>query len=264
MTIIFLYGLAFIHPMKLVIDVRKSLEKNAEDYFELAKRAKKKMQGANDAIKLMEKKLNELKPVNIVKKVRRERQWFEKFHWFYSSEGFLCIGGRDSTTNEIIVKKHAKDDDYLFHTDAPGSPFFLIIKETKTPGPKTIEEVGQATAGYSKAWKLGLSGAEVFWVKGDQVSKQANAGEFIAKGAFMVRGKRNYLNPEIKLAIGIKDGVAIGGPISAIKNVCDKYVVVVPGDAKKSDVAKKIQKIIGGELDDIISALPGEAKLVKE
>ena len=29
------------------------------------------------------------------------KEWYEKFRWFYSSEGFLCIGGRDSTTNDI-------------------------------------------------------------------------------------------------------------------------------------------------------------------
>ena len=37
---------------------------------------------------------------------KKSREWFEKFHWFYTSEGFLCIGGRDSTSNEIIIKKH--------------------------------------------------------------------------------------------------------------------------------------------------------------
>jgi len=32
--------------------------------------------------------------------------WFEKFHWFISTENFLVIAGRDAQQNEMIVKKY--------------------------------------------------------------------------------------------------------------------------------------------------------------
>ena len=36
--------------------------------------------------------------------VARKALWFEKFHWFVTSENYLVISGRDAQQNEIIVK----------------------------------------------------------------------------------------------------------------------------------------------------------------
>ena len=48
----------------------------------------------------------------------------------------------------------------------------------------------------------------------------------------------------------------MGAPVSAVKKHSKNYVEVIQGREKKSDVAKKIKKLIGGELDDIIRVLP--------
>ena len=50
-----------------------------------------------------------------------------------------------------------------------------------------------------------------------------------------------------------------------MKSKTENYVVVIPGDEKKSDLAKKIKfKLKGGELDDIVTFLPaGESKIKK-
>ena len=134
-------------------------------------------------------------------KSKRKQDWYEKFHWFISSEGFLCIGGRDATTNEIVIKKHTDKEDFVFHTEAPGSPFFVIKTESgegKEPTKKTFEEVALATGVFSKAWKLGLSSTEVFMVKPEHVSKEAQSGEYIAKGAFMIYGKREFFTTKME------------------------------------------------------------------
>ena len=34
-----------------------------------------------------------------------------------------------------------------------------------------------------------------WWVYDDQVSKTAPSGEFLPTGSFMIRGKKNFLNP---------------------------------------------------------------------
>ena len=44
-------------PMKLVLDVRKSVEANAAVYFEKAKKAKKKLEGAKAALERLKQKL---------------------------------------------------------------------------------------------------------------------------------------------------------------------------------------------------------------
>lgn len=250
---------------ELKLNTRKTLEQNAADYFENAKKIKAKIKGITETIQKFGNRLEELELGQAKKEEqkksqqlpKREKKWHEKFHWFISSEGFLCIGGRDATSNEIVVKKHTEKDDLIFHTEGAGSPFFVIKTNGKKPSDVTIKECAQATVAYSRAWKMGLATTDVYWIKPEQVSKQTESGEYAAHGAFIIRGKKNNVPATIELAIGIMDdGAIMGAPITAVTKHCKKYVIVVQGNQKTSDVAKKIQKIIGGDVNDIISALP--------
>ena len=256
--------------MKIKLDTTKSLEQNAETYYNAAKKMKKKLGGAREAIKRTEEMLKkaekefaEEKPL-LTKRESVKKEWYEKFRWFFSSEGFLCIGGRDSTSNEIIIKKHMEKEDIVFHTEMAGSPFFLIKTEGKKPGEKTLNEAAQATASFSRAWKLGMSAAEVFYVNPEQVTKEAKAGEYISKGAFMIYGKKNFIGADMKIAIGLKDGKLISGPLDAIKPKADRFFVIAQGDEKTSSLAKKLQKKLGfNDLDEIIRMLPvGNCKIL--
>jgi predicted ribosome quality control (RQC) complex YloA/Tae2 family protein len=259
--------------VKITLKLDKSVEQNAEVYFEKAKKEKRKLEGAMVALNksLIElekaKKKEEISMKEAeekIKEVRREKEWYEKFHWFVSSEGFLCIGGRDATTNEVVIKKYTEQHDLVFHTDIAGSPFFVIKTESRKVGEATLNEVSQATACYSKAWKLGLSVVDVFYVNPEQVSKTAKPGEYIPRGAFMIYGKKNYIRPEMKLAIGIKAGRIIGGAVNAVKKEADDYVIIKQGKEKASSIAKKIRSKLGkGDLDEIIRFLPGECEIEK-
>jgi len=257
---------------KITIDIKKSIEQNAAVYFEKAKKSKKKLDGAKKAFKKTQNKLNLLnekkKKIVLTEKITekpvRKKEWYEKFRWFFSSEGFLCIGGRDATTNDIIIKKHADKEDIVFHTDMAGSPFFVIKANNKKIGQKTMEEAAQATASYSRAWRLGLSSLEVFYVRPEQLTKEANSGEYIGKGAFMVKGKTNYIHPILEVAIGIKDNMTIGGPVNAIKTNSDKSLVLKQGKEKTSEIAKKIKKIIGGSIDEITLFIPAGGSRIQK
>lgn len=257
------------------LNIRKSLEKNAETYFERAKKMRAKIDGIKRTIQKFEKQILVLEKEEKTKieeeqkkaeKKTVEKKWFEKFHWFISSEGILCIGGRDATTNEIIIKKHLDKEDIVFHTEAAGSPFFVTKNEGKKIGEATIKECAQATTAYSKAWKLGLATTDVYWVTPEQISKTAESGEHVPKGAFMIRGKKNNVPVEIKLAVGVMDDNKImGGPVNAIIQNCKKYALVEQGDDKTSDCAKKIQKILGtGDITEIISVLPAGGCIVRK
>ena len=259
--------------MQIEFDLNKSVDENAGKYFDLAKKAKKKLEGAKQALQKskkeladLEKKENKFIAEEQKKQERknRKREWYEKFHWFISSEDFLCIGGKDATSNEIVVKKHMEKEDLVFHTDMAGSPFF-IVKNGQQSKEKTIKETAQATAVYSKAWKLGHSSADVFYVKPEQVTKESKSGESLAKGSFMVYGKTEYLHPKLEYTIGLIDDEIIGGPISAIKKKTKNYVQVIPGRKKKSELAKKIKnKLKGGDLDDIIKFIPAGGAEIKK
>jgi predicted ribosome quality control (RQC) complex YloA/Tae2 family protein len=259
--------------MQVEFDLNKSVDENAGRYYNKAKKAKKKLEGAQVALIDSKKKLEKLQKEEgkfwVEEEKRQEKrsrklEWYEKFHWFMSSEDFLCIGGKDATSNEIVVKKHTDKEDLVFHTDMAGSPFF-VIKNGQNASAKTIEECGQAVAVYSRAWKLGYSSADVFYVKPEQVTKEAKAGESLSRGSFMVYGKTEYLKPKLEMAVGLVGEEVIGGPVDAVKSHTDKFVIVIPGKNKKSELAKKIRaKLKGGDLDDYIKFLPsGGAEIRK-
>ena len=253
---------------RLVLDLNKSIEENASDYYDNAKRIKKKILGAEVALQKSYLKLEELESKREKDEEKeqkqsalkeRKKEWYEKFRWFLSSDGFLVVGGRDATSNEIVIKKHTESNDLVFHTDIAGSPFFVIKAENKKIPGSTIKEVADATCTFSKAWKLGLHTTEVFYVSPDQVSRKAKSGEYLTKGAFMIYGKTNYVESKVNLAIGITENNAImSGPLEAIKKSCKKYVILKQGDEKSSSMAKKISHKLGGNLDidEIIRALP--------
>ncbi len=253
--------------MKITLDIRKSVEENAASYFEKAKKDKKKLEGARKVVEEYRKKLTVLEEEHAEKKAVPKapvkKDWFEKFRWFMSSDGFLVIGGRDATTNEIVIKKYTESDELVFHTDMAGSPFVVIKKEGK-PGDfpdSTKQEAAVFTAVHSRGWKQGMSTMSVFCVKPEQVSKTAKPGEFIAKGAFMIYGEKSFYQPGMSYAVGVYNDKVMGGPLSAVKKNCTAYVEIVQGDEKLSDVAKQVKKQIGAGLDDIIRALPAGCKI---
>ncbi|MCA9478607.1 MAG: DUF814 domain-containing protein [Nanoarchaeota archaeon] len=177
--------------MKITLDITKSVDENASFYFDKAKKARKKLAGVEETLKEFKRRQEktqeeEIEETTSIQKIEDiKRHWYEKFRWFITSEGYLVIGGRDATTNEIVIKKHVDKDDIVFHTDMAGSPFVVIKKQEKLMGveqkaftKKSIEEAAAFTLLHSKAWKSGLSFASVFWVYPDQVSKEANTGEY--------------------------------------------------------------------------------------
>ncbi len=248
--------------MELELDLRYTAPKNANLYFDKAKKFEKKLEKARLILKELEGKLLkeeegrkiELKPEKADLKI----EWFEKLRWFRLPDGRLVIGGRDATTNEIIIKKHLEPKDIIFHTELAGSPFFIIKTEGKEVSQEYMEAVAQTTASYSKAWGERLGMVDVYWVNPDQVSKQAPSGEYMGKGAFMIRGKRNWLKPELKIALAWDGERVTAGPVDMIRPKAKKIMVLAPGYTKPSDIAKKADKWFGTHnVDEILRLLPG-------
>jgi predicted ribosome quality control (RQC) complex YloA/Tae2 family protein len=260
--------------VKIEIDTRLSAFENANKYYNASKKAKNKIAGAKKAIEKAKVELNELlsKKEEHLKKIEAEqakqkekkeikKEWYEKFRWFFTSAGHLVVGGRDATSNEIIIKKHTDENDLVFHTDMAGSPFFILKLNDEKPTDSEIHEVGIATATFSRGFKLGLATNPVLYVNPSQVSKEANSGEYVAKGAFVIRGKTNYVpDVHMEIALGIVEGKLIAAPFDSLFDKTDKpenIVIVIQGDKKPSDAAKIIVSKLGyNDLDDIISKLP--------
>ena len=262
-----------IDDTKLVIDPKLTIPENAEIYYEKAKKAKRKTKGALIAIENTKKQLEDIKSKKEIamehvsvprKRVKKNLKWYEKLRWFISSDDVLVVGGRDANSNEDIVKKYLDPNDIYLHADIHGASSTAIKLNGSELNDNLLKESGEFAASFSSAWSMGFTTQDVFWVHPDQVSKTPEAGEFLAKGSFVIRGHRNYIRgARVKLAVGIVDyeGKRImAGPIEAVEAHCDNYVVLKPGFTKKEAIAKKILHKINEDdlltLDDIIRVLP--------
>ena len=262
-----------IDETSLNIDPKLTIPENAENYYEKAKKAKRKTKGAQIAIENTKKQLEKIKAKKDVamenistpkKRVKKNLKWYEKLRWFLSSDGHLVIGGRDANSNESVVKKYLEPNDIYLHADIHGASSTAIKLNGDEVNDNLLKESGEFAASFSSAWSMGFTSQDVFWVHPDQVSKTPEAGEFLAKGSFVIRGHRNYIRgARVKLAIGIVDyeGKRImAGPIEALEAHCENFVVLKPGFTKKEAIAKKIIHKINEDdlltLDDIIRVLP--------
>ena len=45
--------------------------------------------------------MKEAKSADVGIRKMRKRMWFEKFLWFFSSDGYVVVGGRDAQQNEV-------------------------------------------------------------------------------------------------------------------------------------------------------------------
>jgi len=263
--------------VEIIIDFSKSLEANASDYFERAKKARVKAERIKRAIQNTKRKLERESAKHEEKKEdrifrKRKRAWFEKFHWFYSSDGFLVIGGRDAQSNEAIVKKHMEKEDVYFHADIQGAPH-CIVKAEGRPVPETTKKEAAAFAGvFSKAWSTGIASVDVYSVKPEQVSKSAPSGESMGVGAFMIYGKRRwYKKQPMRIAIGIdEENRVISGPESAVKKHSSYSVTIVQGRHKKGEIAKAVRSFFerknfgkGIHLDEFIAMIPAGGSEIK-
>jgi len=265
--------------MEVEIDFEKSLEQNASAYFEKSKQAKHKLSGLRIAMLDMRGRLDKAGKKPVAKKLakKRKRQWFEAFHWFFSSEGFLVIGGRDAKSNETVVKKHLDEKDLFLHADIQGGSACVIKAEGNEIPKETIQEAAFFSAARSKAWQQKLVSVDVYAVGKEQVSKSAPSGEALGTGAFMIYGKRQWFKKTaLEFAIGLfpeKDVfLVMGGPPTPVKKNCIISFGISFGKQKKSDVAKSLLKAFGAKtgigkpvsLDEIISVLPGEGLEIRE
>jgi len=262
---------------EIKIDFRKTIAENADKAYRESKKLQEKINGAKKSLDETRKKIKTLEKKITLEKEEKEIKtgrtyWFEKFRWFISTEGNIVLAGRDAKSNEQLVKKYLKERDRYVHADIHGAPSCVVksmdINDKKIPiSEKTLEEACKFAASYSKAWKQ-FSEVQVYWVLPEQVSKTPQSGEFLPKGSFVIRGKRNYLNCVIEVAIGVIEingfKRIMGGPEEAIKSRTEKYVVLKSGIMKKSTISRKLTNIFHISIPDIERVLPpGEVVITK-
>lgn len=239
------------------LDIKLSVHQNSQVYYDKAKKLSSKIKGALIAIEETKKLSEKEGAPEIGKKIQKQKprqRWYEQFRWFISSDGFLVIGGRDAQSNEDIVKKYLEKRDIFFHTHVSGSPAVIIKTEGNEVPETTLLEAAQFTVSYSGIWKSGQVSGDCYRVFPEQVSNTPEPGEYLAKGAFMIRGKRNYYKDVmLEVALGLElneDKRLIGGPVSAVRSRTQSVIEIEPGEFNQNDLSKKIYRILSDRFED--------------
>ena len=220
---------------RVEIDPRKTLEANAARYFEEVKKARRKLEGLRRLEKIASKKTKKSR------KMEEKAEWYHQFRWFFTSDGFLVIGGKNAEQNESIFKKHLEDKDWAFHADIPGGSL-VVIKAESLPGythpgresgkeipAEAKKEAAEFAGAFSRAWERGIGLVDVYGVRAEQVSKKPPSGTFLPKGAFSISGEREWHKVEVRLGIGVKEGRMFSGAVEAVKKRAEAFAVIRPG-----------------------------------
>jgi len=237
------------------MDGNKSIELNVEDLYRLKKGLREKIKNVGERIAKSEKQRE--------KKVEKKKKslWFERYWWFFTSEGFLIIAGKNAGDNERIVKRHLNSNDMYVHADIHGGSSGVIRCGDRKPSEISLKEACQFVACFSKAWGS-MSFCDAYWVIADQVSKTPPTGQFLPKGSFMIYGRKNYFKGiGMELTVGLTDLPQIGkkamcAPESALKSGCKEYAILRPGKLNLERASMKLSQVLSTDEKEFLGVLP--------
>lgn len=187
------------------IDIALTSFANARLYFDTKKSAETKQakveQSTTMALKNAERKITHdlaksLKQESEVLKQMRPKYWFEKFFWFVSNEGYLCLAGRDNSQIDMIYYRHFSDNDFFVSSDLEGSLKVFIKNPFKGEAvpPSTIMQAGVFAMSASSGWN-GKVTTSAWVLHGTEISKRDFDGSLVPSGEFNYKGKKEYLPP---------------------------------------------------------------------
>ena len=251
----------------------RSPRESAQELYVEAKRLESKLSGAQAALAETERRRAEGTTVPAPPssrtgpsaEPRRAAFWFERHRWFVSSEGAVVVAGRDASSNDTLVRRHLRPGDRYVHADVHGAASVIVKNPAAGEPPigeQTLREAGQFAVAFSKAWRVGLASASAFWVEHDQVSKHATSGEFVAKGAWVVRGSKHLLDDlptEVGLGTIEYHGSTLwtAAPPSAVRSRGTLRFLVTPGpERERSEREVELARELGISRERLQSLLP--------
>ncbi|MEM4160724.1 MAG: ribosome rescue protein RqcH, partial [Thermoplasmata archaeon] len=260
------------------IDKKLTVNQNAQNAFANAGKFREKAARLRETIEKTKNEIEEIERMEYVQKEekplptlsRRKRFWFENYRWFLSSDGFIVVAGYDAESNDKVVKKYLGERDRYVHANIHGSPSTVIKAEGKEIPETTIYEACVFTVSYSRAWSQNVGNLDAYWVKPEQVSKTPQSGEFVPKGAWIIRGTKNFvanLKPELAIGWITYEGekLLMCAPESALRRRTEDYFLLQPGGEEKEVVAKQLAEFFGVKIETLQKLLPpGKTKIIKK
>jgi predicted ribosome quality control (RQC) complex YloA/Tae2 family protein len=270
----------------VTVDLRRTVQENAEACYAAAKKSRSRREGAEGARKdaLARRKAIEVAGLDAfgAPPVRAERQsrhfWFESYRWALTPSGLLAVGGRNAAQNDQVVKKYLRDGDRYVHADVHGAPSVVVRPADGVANDVPADDLRSAcqfAVCASRAWRQG-GAASAYWVTPAQVSKTPRSGEFVPRGAWIIHGKRNAEDHlPLEWAVGAVefdlDGTPLrpgqaprgrpvrklaGGPPEGLRPFTEKPVLVHPGTMDPNDAAAALAERFGVSVEEAQAALP--------
>lgn len=246
--------------MKITLDLKKSTHESIAAYHDRIKEVREKIENVKKAITETKKEMEEAKRKSEEKekavRIAKEKKWFEKFNWFYTSDGKLAIGGKDAKQNDIVFARHMEENDLFFHADIQGGTA-VILKDGINATEEEKMEVAQFAASFSNAWKNGNASVDVYCVKKEQLSKHSQGG-FIPTGGFAITGERQWFR---STKLGLKTGLGENGleirPTNSKKKLNEEILLIPSNTGKeKGQIAKSLAKRLNVHPDELLQILP--------
>lgn len=196
------------NTVEVKIDITQSAFANSSTYFTAKKSANEKQKktelNAAHAIKSSERKIqHDLRKIekeskqNVEFKQLRPKHWFEKFFWFLSSEGYLCVAGRDTNQTDILYYKYFDNETDVLVSNDLDDGLKVFIKnpfKNKDVPVTTYIQAGAFSLSTTKAWE-NKNVISPWFVKGSEVSKKDFDGTILSPGLLSVSKEKTYLPP---------------------------------------------------------------------
>ena len=188
-----------------------------------------------------------------------EKEFYQKYRWFFTKSGNLVYGGKSAEQNEEILKElmDKKEDYVIMHTNSPGSPFAIINSPIKKVSEEDLDETAIWTASFSRAWKSGKKKEVVDIFTKKQIHKEPS----MRLGTFGVNGKIKRKEVELKLVLINQKKILRAIPEISPKEGEKRLMKIIPGKIPKEEFAKVLSEKLKKPLEEVLNALPtGEFK----
>lgn len=194
-----------VPTVNVEIDLTLSAFANARLYFDSKKMASNKQAkvevSSQMALRNAEKKIQRDLARNLKNEVDalrsiRSKYWFEKYFYFFTSDNFLCLAGRDDAQTDMIYYRHFSDNGYFVSSDIEGSLSVFILNPFvgEEVSPAALWQAGTFAMLSSTAWN-GKVTSSAWWLKGLDVTKKEYDGSLLGPGRLNFKAKKNYMPP---------------------------------------------------------------------
>ena len=207
-----------------------------------------------------------------------KRAWFQRYRWFFTADDMIAIGGRDSSSNSAVIRKHLEKE----RQGVPRGGLRLPVLHP--------EGFGGGDAGRTErggpcdgVFQQGVEGGDVRdeRILGDarpESKRRRRAGSSCQRAPLSSRGRENFVKiASLKLAVGIvryNDGhVLTCGPPGPVKRQSVCYAVIEPASGDMAEAGKKVKweftKVHEEEakaipLDEFVRVLPAGGSHITE